>query len=309
MIVSASRRTDIPAFYCEWFFNRIRERFVLVRNPMSPRMVSRVRLDPAVVDCIVFWTKNPAPMLPRLGELKDYHYYFTFTVNPYGRALEAVVPRKAKVIDTFRRLADMIGPHRVVWRYDPILLAEAIDIDYHIRSFEAIAQRLEGYTERCMIGFIDMYRKTRRNMAQSTARGLTPGEMMGVASGIAPVARQYGIELQACSEEGDYSSLGIVRGSCIDPALVERVAGYPIAAAKDRNQRPVCRCAESIDIGAYDSCPHDCIYCYANNDLNAVGCNIARHDPLSPLLIGHTKPEDIIKDRRAVSLHSGTLFD
>ena len=156
MILSVSRRTDIPAFYSEWFFNRIKEGFVYVRNPLNIHLVSRISLDPKLIDCIVFWSKNPKPMLKRLDELKDYMYYFQFTINPYNEYLENRVPKKQQIIDTFHKLSSAIGPQRTIWRYDPILLTNDIDINYHVTYFEEIAKRLYGYTNTCVISFVDL---------------------------------------------------------------------------------------------------------------------------------------------------------
>ena len=164
MIVSASRRTDIPAFYAPWFYNRLKEGYVLVPNPFNPRTVSRVGLTPDTVDCIVFWTKNPAPMLDGLERLRDYRYYFQFTLNPYGRDMERNLPALEARLGTFRRLAERIGPERVIWRYDPVLLGGAYDIRFHTGAFAALAAGLKGYTERCMIGFLDFYRHIRKVM-------------------------------------------------------------------------------------------------------------------------------------------------
>lgn len=159
MILSVSRRTDIPAFYSSWFFNRIKEGFVYVRNPMNMHRVSKIMLTPQQIDCIVFWSKNPKPMIGRLHELEAYDYYFQFTINPYDTLLEKYVPKKRKVIDTFRALSDIIGPHRVIWRYDPILFTDSIGLNYHREYFAKLAKLLAGYTNRCAISFIDNYKK------------------------------------------------------------------------------------------------------------------------------------------------------
>lgn len=159
MILSVSRRTDIPAFYSDWFFNRLHEGFVDVRNPMNIHQISRIKITPDVVDCIVFWTKNPYNMLARLYELKKYNYYFQFTINPYGKDIEANVPVKTEIIDTFRRLSLLIGRNRVIWRFDPILITDEINVIYHIKYFEELAKRLENLTTRCVISFVDLYKK------------------------------------------------------------------------------------------------------------------------------------------------------
>ena len=166
MIVSASRRTDIPAFYSRWFFNRLREGYVLVRNPAAPRRISRISLGPEDVDGIVFWTKNPAPMLDKLDLLREYAYYFQFTLTPYGREVESGLPSKNQVIlPAFQRLADKVGPERVIWRYDPIFLSRTYTLDHHLRTFEKMARRLAPFTNKCIISFLDYYHDTARKMA------------------------------------------------------------------------------------------------------------------------------------------------
>ena len=167
MILSVSRRTDIPAFYSDWFFNRIREGFVYVRNPMNIHKISKIKLSPDVIDCIVFWSKNPCPMLSRLDELQPYMYYFQFTINPYDMKLEQNVPTKNGIIETFRVLSDKIGPERVIWRYDPIILTDSISMNYHVKYFEELAKRLQGYTYTCVISFLDLYKKTERNISDT----------------------------------------------------------------------------------------------------------------------------------------------
>lgn len=146
MIVSASRRTDIPTFYSEWFYNRIKEGFLYVRNPMNAHQISRIDLSPDVVDCIVFWTKNPIPMLPRLDELAAYKYYFQFTLTGYGRDMEANLPdKKEKLIPAFKQLAEKIGKKRIIWRYDPIVFTKKYSPEYHIKAFTQIAEALDAH--------------------------------------------------------------------------------------------------------------------------------------------------------------------
>lgn len=163
MIISASRRTDIPTYYSDWLLNRIKAGYVYVRNPMNVHQISKISLSPDVVDGIVFWTKNPIPMLDKLNALKDYMYYFQFTLNSYGVDVERNIPSKNNVIvPTFQRLSDLIGPDRVIWRYDPIFLSETYTTDYHIHYFEELAKRLSSYTKKCTISFLDFYRNTEK---------------------------------------------------------------------------------------------------------------------------------------------------
>lgn len=302
MIISASRRTDIPAFYSEWFFNRIKEGYVDVRNPMNVHQVSRVSLSPEVVDCIVFWSKNPQPMLNRLDELKDYMYYFQFTINAYDKEFEVAVPRKERVINTFKNLSDIIGPKRVIWRYDPILLTEKVSLAYHVRYFEEIAKRLSGYTNTCVISFVDLYRKTKNNLKETKACEPSKSEMMELAKKLNHIAGQYGMTIQTCAEEIELESVGIRHGGCIDKKLIEDLLGVKLMVGKDQNQRKECGCVQSVDIGEYNTCGHGCKYCYANYNENVVLSNRVAHDPSSSLLVGYVGENDKVTERKVSSL-------
>lgn len=308
MIISASRRTDIPAFYSKWFLNRIREGFVWVPNPYNPKLISRVRLDPAVVECIVFWTKNPAPMLDRLGELRDYNFYFQYTLNPYGPDAENNLPTLEKRIETFKRLSDRIGKERVIWRYDPLFTNEKYDVEFHKEAFARIAEALKDHTERCMLGFIDHYHHIRKAVDALKIEPLRAEEIEEMALSFKQTIDRYPIRLDTCTVKVDLRRLGIPGGLCVDKELVERIAGYPISARKDKNQRDICNCIESIDIGTYESCLNGCIYCYAiKGNYHTAVSSSRKHDPASPLLIG--TPDDlprdaVIKEREVKSLRN-----
>ncbi len=291
MLLSVSRRTDIPQYYAPWFFGRLREGYVLVRNPRNPHQLSRVSLDPASVEGIVFWTKNPLPMLERLEELRGYPYYFQFTLTPYGRDVERALPPKGKVlVPAFQRLSRAIGPRRVLWRYDPIFFTDRYTPEYHLCYFERLAKLLAPYTERCTFSFLDEYPHTATKMAGLAPRPPLPAQRLGLAGKLARIAKQYGLQLCACAEEEDFSALGIAPARCVDPELLGQLMGCPLQAKKDPRQRPACGCAESVDIGEYDTCPGGCRYCYATRSARAA----ARHDPVSPLLTGWPGPEDRI---------------
>ncbi len=301
MILSVSRRTDIPAFYSEWFFNRLKEGFVYVRNPMNIHQVSKIVLSPDVIDCIVFWSKNPRPMLNRLDELKGYMYYFQFTINAYDRGFEVNVPKKEGIINTFKELSEMIGKKRVIWRYDPILLTERMDKDYHYRYFEEIAQRLEGYTTTCVISFVDLYKKIQSNLKDTQAREPSFKEMLEMAARLFLIANKYGITVQTCAEEIALESVGVKHGKCIDNALIEDLLGVKLVVSKDSNQRKECGCVQSIDIGEYNTCAHGCKYCYANFKESVVLQKRAMHDPHSPLLVGKVGSDDKVTERKLFS--------
>lgn len=302
MIISASRRTDIPTYYSEWFMNRIREGYALARNPMNAHQVSRISLSPEVVDGIVFWTKNPAPMLDKLPQLKDYMYYFQFTLNAYEQDVEAGVPLKHKyIVPTFQRLSEMIGPERVVWRYDPILLSDKYTFDYHVKYFELLAKKLASYTQKCTISFLDMYVKTERNMAGLNIQPWTLELQDAMAKSLAEIAHSYGLELETCAEGIELEKYGIKHAHCIDGELFAKLLGCPLKVGKDKNQRKECGCVDSVDIGAYNTCRNGCRYCYANFNAKMVQNNQQRHNPLSPLLLGELQPDDKVTERKMTS--------
>ena len=302
MIISASRRTDIPSCYPDWFLNRIREGFVLVRNPMNFRQVSKIRLAPDVVDGIVFWTKNPAPILDRLPELDDYMYYFQFTLTPYGRDIEPNIPEKSRVLKVFKRLAEMIGADRVIWRYDPIVINERYSLGYHLSVFERMAGELKGFTRRVTISFVDEnYRGVKHNMRKLALSPFPVEIQMELGAQMAEIAHSYGLSIDACGEKTDLQQFGIDHARCIDARLLEKLLGCCLNVSQDRNQRPECRCAASIDIGTYNTCLNGCLYCYANYNPTMVARNWEAHNPGSPLLFGDVGSEDMITEREVRS--------
>ena len=312
MIISASRRTDIPTYYSEWFFNRLREGDVLVRNPMNARQISRISLSPEAVDGIVFWTKNPVPMLSRLGELEPYLYYFQFTLTAYGRDVEPNLPGKNGVlIPAFQELSRMAGRERVVWRYDPIFLSDRYTVEYHCRYFRVLAAKLGEYTEKCTVSFLDFYRSTARNMRSLHIREMTAAQQREMMERFSEIAGEYGLYIDTCSEAISLEDLGISHASCVDRERLERIGGYRLKAGRDRNQREECGCAASVDIGAYDTCGNGCLYCYATDSPPRAAERVRAHRPDSPILFGTVGPEDVIREREAVSLREQqlSLFD
>ena len=312
MIISASRRTDIPTYYSEWFFNRLREGDVLVRNPMNARQISRISLSPEAVDGIVFWTKNPVPMMSRLGELEPYLYYFQFTLTAYGRDVEPNLPGKNGVlIPAFQELSRMAGRERVVWRYDPIFLSDRYTVEYHCRYFRVLAAKLGEYTEKCTVSFLDFYRSTARNMRSLHIREMTAAQQREMMERFSEIAGEYGLYIDTCSEAISLEDLGISHASCVDRERLERIGGYRLKAGRDRNQREECGCAASVDIGAYDTCGNGCLYCYATDSPPRAAERVRAHRPDSPILFGTVGPEDVIREREAVSLREQqlSLFD
>lgn len=298
MIISASRRTDLPTYYSTWLFNRLREEYVFVRNPMNYHQISKVSLSPSVVDGIVFWTKNPIPMLDCLHELEKYNFYFQFTLNPYGKDVEPNVPSKNDtIIPAFIALSKEVGRERVIWRYDPILFNQHYTMDYHRKYFKKLASILSNYTEKCTVSFLDLYRKTERNILPLQVIPETNEQQSELMSAFSEIAREYGIYIDTCAEATDFSGLQIAHACCIDKERFERLGNYKLSIEKDKNQRQECGCFASVDIGAYNTCKNGCLYCYANYSNTAVANNAAKHNPDSPLLFGEVGPEDTIIER------------
>jgi len=287
MIISASRRTDIPCFYSEWFMNRLKAGYVLSKNPMNPAQIKRISLSPNDVDCIVFWTKDPQNMLDKLPDINQmgYRYYFQFTLNPYGRELERNLRDKADIVQTFVQLAEHIGSRRLIWRYDPIVINDRYTVEYHIKSFEALCSHLQGSTNRCIISFVDNYRKLKGPVREHIIRDIGEELQQTIAGCFAKIADSYGIELMACCEQAGLAAFGLKASACIDKGLIESICGYPLKVKRDKNQRPGCNCAESVDIGVYNSCSNGCLYCYANHSETSIRKNIMRHDPEADILI------------------------
>ena len=303
MILSVSRRTDIPSYYSDWFFERLKEGFVYTRNPMNPKQVRRLELSPETVDCMVFWTKNPAPMLERLEELEPYPYYFQFTLTSYGRDVESNVPHKREVmIPVFQRLASQVGSKRVIWRYDPILFTPQYTPEYHIRAFRQMAEALRGCTEKCVISFVDTYAKNAKKLQDLGVYERPKEELETFAATLCAIARENGMVMASCSEQIDLVHCGIAHNACIDKALIEEIVGCKLKGSRDRNQRKECGCMESIDIGTYHTCANGCVYCYANHSEARMREACARYDVHSPILCGRIGAEDQVTERKVRTL-------
>ena len=259
-------------------------------------------LTPDKVDCFVFWTKNAGPMLERLDELKEYKYYFQFTITRYDKDVEKSILDKKEVIDNFKKLSKKIGKDRVVLRYDPILLSEKYTIEYHCRAFEKLCKQLQGYTERCVISFIDLYKKTERNTKELKLLPMTDEVIEEIAEKLSKIAKKYELKIEICSEGIDLSKYGIKKGKCIDDKLVSKVMEYEIDVKKDDTQREVCGCVKSIDIGQYNTCRHHCLYCYANFNYAQVEDNYLQHDKEAPVLVGKIREDGKITEREMKSI-------
>lgn len=292
MIVSVSRRTDIPAFYSKWFLNRMRQGWCLVPNPFNRNQVSRVSLSGDEVDALVFWTRNPRPLMKYLDELDDMgcRYYFLFTLIGYPRRIDPGSRPLAAAIKTFQELSARLGPQRIIWRYDPIVLSSVSGADFHERNFRQVAQELNGAADRCIISFVKPYRKVRARVEIAAPGGTAPidfddPEVHGLLAAVSDISRENRIEVFSCASDRDFSSLGIKPSRCIDAELIGELFGIELSAPKDPFQRKECGCVTSRDIGVYDTCPAGCSYCYATSSPERARENHARHDPQSPCLL------------------------
>jgi DNA repair photolyase len=308
MIISASRRTDIPAFYADWFMKRIKEGYLFVQNPYNAHKHSRVNLSKEAVDAIVFWTKNPQPLMKHLDALSSmgYKYYFQFTLTGYPSVIEPSVPKFDKIIPIFKELSSKIGKEKVVWRFDPIIISDITSEEYILDNFKKIAHQLRNHTQRVMISFADFYKKVVKNLEKLESEAhikfadinLNIDKINRISSHMAEIAHQNSMQIYTCSEEYDLSRYGIQHGKCIDDELLKQLFGLVLTVSKDKNQRADCGCVQSQDIGQYNSCIHDCVYCYANFNKDMAHRNKMMHDPSSPFLLVQVKGNLDKQDRK-----------
>jgi hypothetical protein len=296
MIISASRRTDIPAFYAEWFINRLRAGYCTVPNPFNRNQVAHVSLLPEDVDVIVFWTRNPKPIFPYLDELdqRGYRYYFQYTLLGYPREIEPHSPPREVAIAALQKLADRIGPVRVIWRYDPLVFSQLTGVRYHAENYARLAGELKNCTHRSVISMMDLYAKCRKRIDHLNLDGLgiieykeTPSQRFDdLMRTFVRAARENGMEIQSCAEDPDLSPSGIKPGKCIDDEYIKAAFNLTVDSRKDPGQRKACGCVVSKDIGMYDSCIFGCPYCYATSNFERARENHAQHDSQSPSLVG-----------------------
>jgi len=292
MIISASYKTDIPAFYGEWFEKRLEAGYCMVANPYNRRQIRRVSLLPEDVDGFVFWTKNLGPFMGRLERVMDFGRPFTvqYTITGYPRELERTIVDADRSVRHLRTVAERYGPKAAVWRYDPILFSSLTPGQFHLDNFERLAGALEGATDEVVISFATIYKKTARNLDQAAREfGFSwvdpPDEVkLGLASQLAEMAGAHGMKLSVCSQR-KYVAPGAKAARCVDARRLAAMGGRAIRARLKGN-RPDCGCYESVDIGEYDTCPHGCVYCYAVLHRDLAFRRYGRHDPEGEFLFG-----------------------
>lgn len=292
MIINTGQRTDIPAFYSEWFFNRIKAGYVCVRNPYNPNRITRYTLDSKIVDILSFCTKNPQPMLARLEEIREFGQYWFVTITGYGKDIEPNVPNTDDVVWAFWQLSEMVGVDCVVWRYDPILLTDRYNFDYHLKRFEEIAKHLQGAVNTVVISFLDLYAKVVRNFREVRMITRTEKEQLGKA--LIEIAQNYGMRVRTCHEGCLLERYGADCNGCMTIPIYEKAIQKRLTVPAFRPSREGCACYLSNDIGAYDTCMHLCRYCYANNQEMFVKQNYKKHNINSSLLIGEIGEKDIV---------------
>lgn len=305
MILNTGSRTDIPAYYSDWFYNRIEAGYVLVRNPYYPSQITKYLLSPDVIDVMVFCTKNPSPMLDRLSLLSAFDTFWFVTITPYGTEIEPHVPPKEQVIASFRQLSASIGSSRISWRYDPVLIADTYFIAHHIEQFHRMAEALSGYTTQCVVSFIDLYEKTKRNFRG--IRSVTNGEQEVLIEAFSKIAKENGLQIHLCCENACLVRENVDADGCMSKAVFEKALGCRLDVPKKKTARSECSCLLGADIGAYNTCGHGCLYCYANYDMETVAKNRKLHNASSPLLIGKLSEQDVVKTTEQKSWKNGQL--
>ncbi len=297
MIISVSRRTDIPALYSSWFMNRIHEGWCTVPSPFNARHVSRIALTPADVDALVFWTRNPLPMLPFLAELKkNFRFYFQVTLLDESRELCPGCGPLESRIHALKKLSAVIGPNRIVWRYDPIYLCARTPENFYYQTFERLAKLLAGHVRHCVISFFAPYVKVLHRIHQQKVIEISPqpvtrSQLQHIGENFAQIAHSYALSLKwCCPPERLVLPRSVQQGSCIDREILRDMA-VTVSDKKDAGQRPGCGCAPSRDIGMYNTCVHGCLYCYATHSHSGALARYRRHDPHSPSLFGHYMPQ------------------
>ncbi|MBE6010476.1 MAG: DUF1848 domain-containing protein [Lachnospiraceae bacterium] len=299
MIIQTGQRTDIPAYYSEWFANRLQEGYVLVRNPYNPISVTRYELTPDVVDLIGFCSKNPEPLLKHMDLLRPYHQYWFVTITPYDKDMEPNVPPKETVMETFRRLSSIVGPDCIAWRYDPIIINETWTSEKHFETFREMASTLAGYTKVCVISFIMLYEKVKINFPE--VKLIPEKEQIRISEELVKIAKDFGMTIRPCGDSRHLTNTGADCSGCMTQKTFETAIGQNLNLPSNPNNRKECACYITGDIGAYNTCGHLCRYCYANSDPQLVAQNMRRHDPHSPLITGNLLETDNVHQAKQKS--------
>lgn len=294
MILNVSGRTDIVAFYTDWFMNRYHEGFVDVRNPFNPKLISRI--DFSDVDAILFCTKNPIPILNKINEINK-PIIFHVTLTPYKKDIEPNVPPKGEIVEAVKKLSKIIGKDNLVIRYDPVFISAKYTLDYHIRAFENLCSLLDGYVSKILISFLDDYKNVRKNEKVLNFKELEESDYKAIGENFSASALKHHMIVHTCFEDRDLTEYGFSKDECLSHELAYKLTGKVYKKEWKARKEGKCHCVQMVDIGVYNSCKHFCKYCYANYDEKQVQDNFINHDPNSSLLVGKLNENDIIKKR------------
>ena len=293
MIINTGSRTDTVQYYSEWLLKRFQEGFVYSRNPLFLNKVTKYELNPEVVDCVIFCSKNYEPILERLHEITDrFNTYFYYTITAYGKDIEPNVPSIEDSIETLIKLSEIVGAKRIAWRYDPILLTEKYTKNRHYETFDYMSEKLSPYIDRCIFSFVEMYKKLKTNMPEIIL--LTQEDKDEIAKNIGLIAQKNKILLQTCATLENYEKYNIIQSGCITAEILGTANGVTFSNIKHSGNRKGCRCMENRNIGDYDTCPNGCKYCYANQNPQIAKKNYEKHNADSPLILGGLNPTDEI---------------
>ncbi len=294
MIINTGGRTDTVQYFTKWLLKRFEEGYAYSRNPLFPNKVTRYELTPDKVDCVEFCSKNYEPILKDIHKITDrFHTYFHYTITAYGKDIEPGVPSIDDSMETLKKLSKIVGKNRLAWRYDPVLLTDKYTIQIHMDTFERMARELSPYVDRCIFSFVEMYKKLDTNMPELIP--MTMEDKNTIAEGLGKIAKANGLFIQTCGTNGDYSKYGIHPSGCMTLEMLGKANEIEFRELQHKGMRQGCHCIESRDIGAYDTCMNGCRYCYANKNSQKAFENLRYHDPDSPLLLGHIKENDVIK--------------
>lgn len=294
MIINTGGRTDTVQYYTKWLLKRFEEGYVYSRNPLFPNKVTKYELSSDKVDCVEFCSKDYEPILDDLHQITDRFYtHFNYTITAYGKDIEPGVPSIEDSIETLKKLSQIVGKKKVVWRYDPVLLTEKYTIQTHLGTFEKMAKEITPYVDRCIFSFVEMYKKLKTNMPELIP--MSDIDKATLAKGLGDIAAKYNLFIQTCGINGDYTQYGIHPSGCMTLEILGNANDIEFRNLKHKGMRQGCHCMESRDIGAYDTCMNGCKYCYANKRPEKAIENYKFHNPDSPLLLGDLKESDIIQ--------------
>ena len=294
MIINTGSRTDTVQYYSDWLLKRFKEGFVYSRNPLFPNIVTRYELNPNIVDCVVFCSKNYEPILDRLTEITDkFNTYFHYTITAYGRDIEPNVPTIDESIETLIKLSKIVGKQRIAWRYDPILLTKKYTKQVHYNTFDYMSKRLSPHIDRCIFSFVDMYKKLETNMPEIII--LNNNDKIEIAKNIGSIARKHNMIIQTCATIEDFKQFGILQSGCMTSEILGNANNITFKKVRHSGNRQGCKCIENRNIGDYDTCPNGCKYCYANKNPQIAQENYKKHNPNDLMILGNLKPTDEIQ--------------